>query len=205
MPIITCPDCGHHPVSDRAATCPKCGCPIAAVNASVAPTNQALGSINQAPTIREEREARLVDLGAHLRESNEFPDSSVIIYDSTNLAELVSYMQGWCEELELADDVRKRHIDMICRLSKLESLCITVGKLDDESLLRISKLLTLCKLKFHVNDGSATEAGWLQLAKLSRLEFLQLPVPLYRGQRDFASGEVMKQKLQRQLPRTIVK
>ncbi len=30
MAIITCPDCGHHPVSDRAPTCPKCGCPIAA-------------------------------------------------------------------------------------------------------------------------------------------------------------------------------
>jgi hypothetical protein len=29
MPLITCPDCGHHPVSDRAEACPKCGCPIA--------------------------------------------------------------------------------------------------------------------------------------------------------------------------------
>lgn len=34
MPIITCPDCGHHPVSDRAPTCPKCGCPIALANVS---------------------------------------------------------------------------------------------------------------------------------------------------------------------------
>jgi len=42
MPIITCPDCGHHPVSDRAAACPKCGCPIAAPNVSSGSPNQAV-------------------------------------------------------------------------------------------------------------------------------------------------------------------
>ncbi len=30
MPLITCPDCSHYPVSDRAETCPQCGCPLKA-------------------------------------------------------------------------------------------------------------------------------------------------------------------------------
>lgn len=35
MTLITCPDCGHYPVSDRAEVCPQCGCPIVtACNAS---------------------------------------------------------------------------------------------------------------------------------------------------------------------------
>lgn len=29
MALITCPDCNHHPVSDRAEACPRCGFPVA--------------------------------------------------------------------------------------------------------------------------------------------------------------------------------
>jgi hypothetical protein len=28
MALITCPECKHHPVSDQASACPKCGFPI---------------------------------------------------------------------------------------------------------------------------------------------------------------------------------
>ena len=35
MPLITCPDCGYHPVSDRAEACPKCGGPISIATKSV--------------------------------------------------------------------------------------------------------------------------------------------------------------------------
>jgi hypothetical protein len=29
MALISCPECGHHPLSDRAEKCPNCSCPIA--------------------------------------------------------------------------------------------------------------------------------------------------------------------------------
>lgn len=38
MALITCPECGKQ-VSDRAAACPNCGCPISAVTAKMIPVH----------------------------------------------------------------------------------------------------------------------------------------------------------------------
>lgn len=181
MPIITCPDCGHHPVSDRAPTCPKCGCPIAAVNAAVEAVHPSNESTNRAPSIREERKAQLAPLGAGLRDSTEFPDSSVSVYDLTKLAELVGHIQGWCEELHFAGipewgQMEKNHVDVISRVSNLKSLDLFESALDDEGLSRVSKLPTLRKLMFVRNQRKTSTVGWLQLARLSRLEILHLPI-----------------------------
>lgn len=84
MPIISCPDCGHHPVSDRTPTCPKGGSPIAAANAPVASLNPSAETTLQTRTIHEERLERLRELaGAFLIESSEFVNTSVNILNFT--------------------------------------------------------------------------------------------------------------------------
>ena len=102
MAIITCPECGQHPVSDRAASCPRCGCPITAVNSrpafrEVRPPNR--GSNLRRFATNERGSCFLLGLG--FSESSEFPESSVVVSDLTKLAELVDLMQGWCEELTI--------------------------------------------------------------------------------------------------------
>ncbi len=205
MAIVTCPECGQHPVSDRAASCPRCGCPMTAVNTPAASASPSPESGQQPPTIRQQREGKLVPLRAGFSESSEFPESSVVVSDLTKLAELVDLMQGWCEELTIQVTLENHHVDRLCRLTHLKSLEMYVSKLDDEALLRLSKLRTLCKLKFTVNEGRTSEAGWLQLARLSQLEFLEIPaIPFAPASYDFATGEHLKRQLRRLLPRTIV-
>ena len=51
MPLTICPDCGHHPVSDRADACPKCGCLIAEQSQSV--DVQVLSPRNSVSRLRE--------------------------------------------------------------------------------------------------------------------------------------------------------
>ncbi len=132
MAIITCPECGQHPVSDRAASCPRCGCPITAVNAPAASASPSSESGQQPPTIRHQREGKLFPLGAGFSESSEFPESSVVVSDLTKLAELVDLMQGWCEELTIQVPLENHHVDRLCRLTHLKSLEMYVSKLDDE-------------------------------------------------------------------------
>ena len=204
MAIITCPECDQHPVSDRAAACPKCGCPIAAVNALVASVNPSSESPHHAPRIHQERDAGLVGLGAFRDPTGEFPDSSVTVCDLTKLAELVDFVREWCEELVITTGVQKFHIEVISRLSTLKSLSLGLSELDDMALLRISKIRTLCKLQFGINEGRTSEAAWLQLARLSQLELLELPFcPL--GPANYDAGKQLERQLQQLLPRTIVK
>jgi hypothetical protein len=205
MAIVTCPECGQHPVSDRAPTCPKCGCPIAAVSAPVASINPSSESTDQASTIRDERNAKLEPLRAGLStDSTDYPDCSVVVCDLANLAKLVSQIQDWCEELIFVDPVNKSHINAISRLSNLKSLILPYPKLDDEALYRISKLQTLCKLVIQINEASTQASSWLQLARLSRLEYLQLPPLLFPNDYSPLTQEI-KQNLRLQLPRTIIK
>lgn len=205
MAIITCPECGQNPVSDRAATCPKCGCPIAAVNAPAAPINSAAESTPQARTIREERRERVNELaGAFLTESSEFVDSSVNVFNFSDSAELFDCISEWCEELQIVAHSEPKHIAGLLRLRALKSLEIHYGLLDDESLLRISKLQTLRKLKIHVNVGRTSAAGWLFLARLSQLDLLKIPYNLLPGGLDHNEAEELKQQLRQRMPHTIV-
>jgi hypothetical protein len=204
MAIITCPECGQNPVSDRATACPKCGCPIAAGSIPAVPVDASSGSTHQALTIRQQREAQL-PRGVSLSESSEFADASVYVgsLNVFSLPEIVEKIQGWCEELRLGSGVRKTHIDVIGHLSALKSLYIGSGELDDEALLRISKLQTLTKLKIGFIEGRTSAVGWLQLAKLGRLELLVLPTFLLDGDHD--QDLQIKQELRQRLPQTIVK
>ena len=51
MPLITCPDCGHHPVSDRAEARPKCGCPIAKSQPGTVQQMPAHAAVSERPAI----------------------------------------------------------------------------------------------------------------------------------------------------------
>ena len=42
MALVKCPECGHE-VSDRAASCPKCACPLSATGEKVEVTSGLLG------------------------------------------------------------------------------------------------------------------------------------------------------------------
>jgi len=202
MPIITCPDCGHHPVSDRAPNCPKCGCPIAGVNAAVDAIHPSNESTKQAPSIRKERAAQLAPLDAGLMDSTDFPDSSVFVNDLTKLAEIVSQIQGWCEELYLGGvSAQQNHVDVISRVSNLKSLDLSQAALDDEGLLRVSKLQTLRKLMFFRNERRTSAVGWLQLARLSRLELLRLPITWNLS---WDEEMKLKQELRKRLPDPII-
>ena len=210
MAIITCSECGQNPVSDRAATCPKCGCPIAGGNAAVDAAAPPTESTDQSAAIREARIAQLAPLSAVVDSSNaEFPDSSVAVQDLAKLAEVVGVVQGWCEELVFMTSpdnfVHKRHIDQISRVSALKSLQIFYEELDDETLYGISKIQTLIKFEISMGSRRTTAAGWYQLAKLSRLEFLRLPSFLIPGEGKWAEDDRIRQELQRMLPRTVIK
>ncbi len=204
MAIITCPECGQNPVSDRAPTCPKCGCPIAAGGA--VPSSS--GPAGQAPTIRQQREAQLPP-GSYLNSDSEFTDSSVGMHligaQAVDLHELVERIQGWCEELIVGFGTRAHHLSMFGRLPHLTSLHISSCELDDEALLQIGKLHTLTKLKIFHRTGTPTEAGWLQLARLERLEFLKLPFSMLPSPLDLARERRLKQELTELMPQTIVK
>jgi membrane protein YdbS with pleckstrin-like domain len=74
MALIQCPDCGVD-VSDRAAACPKCACPIAEIvkeqGTSVRPTSsspdlQAPEEPAQEHTVWEGRPSQVINLGAFL-------------------------------------------------------------------------------------------------------------------------------------------
>ena len=118
---------------------------------------------------------------AYLASSTEFHDSSVEVLILDDLAGLGSRMGDWCEESRFSIGVRKQHIDLIGCLSTLKSLHISLGELDDEALYRIGKLQTLRKVSIVQNSGRTSPAGWLQLTKLSRLEFLRRPVQIDFG------------------------
>jgi hypothetical protein len=136
--------------------------------------------------------------------TTEFPDSSVTVNGDLTTG-LVSHLQGWCEELVIYADVRNSHIDVISRLSNLKSLEIGSGALDDEGLLGISRLRALRKLKIGSNKRRTSVAGWLVLARLSRLEFLEIPLLYLNGRYDYFETKQLVQELQQRLPETIVR
>ena len=94
---------------------------------------------------------------------------------------------------------------VINRLSHLKSLSIGTGELDDQVLLQISKLQTLSKLEIKHVTGTVTEQGWLQLARLGRLEYLNLPIIMLSGKLDLEKENRLKQELKQRMPETIVK
>ena len=147
--------------------------------------------------------------GAFLNISSEFPDCSVHVFDFTNLVEIVDCIQGWCEELTLmGNGVRNSHIEVIGHLRSLKSLTIGLSELDDEALLRISELGTLCKLKFiSLNKWedfrSRLGFNWSGSASLI---FSSFPSNLtLSASYDYNSEQQLKQELQRLLPRAIIK
>jgi len=210
MAIITCPECGQNPVSDRAPTCPKCGCPIAAAEAPVAPANPSTEPTGHVRTIQEKRSDQVRAFGAQLIDHDtEFRDTSVaVVNESTNPKELVNHIKGWCEEISLHFPVGESHVDAISRLSNLKSLDVFAETvLDDRALLQISKMQTLRKLELHrTNKGWTTEAGWLQLARLSGLEYLELP--LYPGpvrdESEYDKMREIKRELRKRMPHTLI-
>ncbi len=74
MALIQCPDCGVD-VSDRAAACPKCACPIAEIvkergtPTRPRPSSPALDApegAGEEPTVWEGRPSQVINLGAYL-------------------------------------------------------------------------------------------------------------------------------------------
>ena len=95
MAIITCPECGQHPVSaSHVPTCPKCGCPISAGSVSAVGADSSSGSSPRAPTVRDQRRAQLPP-GASLSDTSEFADTDVMVnLGGVDLPELVENISG---------------------------------------------------------------------------------------------------------------
>jgi hypothetical protein len=211
MALITCPDCGHHPVSDRAPNCPKCGAPIPQ-SAETAPQGSGGSSI------RAECEAVLISLcdPNHLgtscymtSDSPDYPNTSVTFTDPSVLEQIVHRAGDWIEELDGRGPdctVSRSGPRLFRSIPNLKSLDLMMVNLDDEALLELSKITSLRRLEMTLNYGDATSRGFLLLAKLGNLEFLSLPS--YMGdRRGVGSIEMLeiRKRLRTLMPNTVIK
>jgi hypothetical protein len=57
MALVTCPECSSQ-VSDKATSCPKCGCPISVAQASLA-SNASVASVRQEDTVFADQHIRV--------------------------------------------------------------------------------------------------------------------------------------------------
>ncbi len=167
MPLITCPECSHYPVSDRADSCPQCGCPIAK---------------EQVDELKDLRE-KLTGWGAYLS-----GDLTLVIRDPFYVNDIVEVsMSQQISKIQINSDIF--HDEDFTPVSKMNSVQIvsffSCEHITDRTLDVLSKMtqietisLSFCHSEYLTHDAIC------RLSTLPNLRELTLPCAMRTRVRD---------------------
>jgi hypothetical protein len=172
MPLITCPDCGHHPVSDRAEACPKCGCPIAKTQA---------GTVQQIPANAPGFERSAISGGRleirlagrwYVRAASR-PGRTVAEYPTPSEVNLVpGEVYKFGARIEQKSDLLL--LDQLANVVPLFQLLLidTTLKLGDECLAAVSRFSYLKEFKTDCNPSFQGVSCLKIMTSLKKIEFV---------------------------------
>ena len=202
MPLITCPECQHYPMSDAAPACPNCGHLVASQGAAQANTAEsgahrpssapkslhemivALDAINQKQAFRiafyDEDDGRLTLAGVSASSLNEVVTLCAGYFERLYLCDARDRLNEFCKlpERMVAIPITDEVIAELCRRSDVTRLTLSdCRKLTDESLVHLSRMSSLDELDLSgLWSWHITPRGFAFLSRLRQLNILRMPL-----------------------------